>query len=717
VGNDALKNSDTQTVLVREENRTTITLAFNYRGDLSDFTVVFPVPVVLGADDVRVIDPELLERLGTFTAPRAVRYPCSGRSRGGRGSGGGPIGVTPVQIEDEFVTGAYQITILSANESSALFNWLNAQGYQLPPGAIPILQSYIDQGMFFLAARVTLDALARDDFAFLSPLQMSFESDMFGLPIRMGTINAADQQDLLIYTIVHDLEVQVDNYTNVRLDRTARYRPDDWDSFDDFVDAQFEATRTAAGPEPVVVTEYVGPTFKGDPPTTDPITPEELLELGYHGSTPPHVTRLHMRYAPDEIDADLAFFLKPPRFFTPNFVEVRTPLEIVCPPDLTLGPDESTDPSHTGTATLVDYDGPDPNLRYADQRITSGTCGEITTIRRFWWSPIICANQCEQTITIVDPVEPTLADIPDDATIECGDVPRPAEVTATDIYDGNPVIAMSEVRENGVCPDSYTLVRTWTATNSCGYSTEASQTIIVQDTTQPAVSCPDDLSVSDNGGVVLDFDVTAMDNCDPIPVVSTDVPSGSVFDTGVTTVTATAADACGNTSTCAFDVIVSCFAIQEFQIKDQEPHRDGKPRGKVKIRATFAPGAALDPSTEDVRVTVIDVADGDALEFQIPAGSFALRGKPEKPEYAYHTPNGVTPEIRAAIKLDQCAVEFQADRVDTSPMDGHDLTVYIEAGVNVGEETVTAVAKTDKLKFKADSKPWCYPHDDDEDAD
>ncbi len=346
VSDVGMENSRTQTVIVREFDFTTMTLQFNYSGDPDEFTVVFPVPVVLTDQDVRVVDRGLIERLDTFTAPRAVRFFRGGRRGGGtarRDGGSEDVGAPDdvVRIEAEFAAGEYQIVILSATESTGLFDWLGREGFMLPEKAVPILQHYIDQGMFFLAARVTLDPQARDDFAFLSPLQMSFETAMFGLPVLMGTINATDEQDLVVYAIARDAEVRISNYPSQRLKLGTQYQPEDWSSFNQFVDAQFHASRTLADipaeevpgtlrrpppppPRAVAVIEYVGPVYKGDPPTTDPITWEELRMLGYRGSTFPHITRLHMRYTPDQVPEDLIFHQVQPAFFTPNFV--RLPL-------------------------------------------------------------------------------------------------------------------------------------------------------------------------------------------------------------------------------------------------------------------------------------------------------------------------------------------------------------------------------------------------------
>src|SRR3712207_3277019 len=77
-------------------SRTVVTMANDYQGDIKDFAIVVPVPVVLQQDQVNVGDPKIIERLDAFSAPRLVEYfdpdPCmalppqntlSGGRRGG----------------------------------------------------------------------------------------------------------------------------------------------------------------------------------------------------------------------------------------------------------------------------------------------------------------------------------------------------------------------------------------------------------------------------------------------------------------------------------------------------------------------------------------------------------------------------------------------------------------------------------------------------------
>ena len=74
---------------------------------------------------------------------------------------------------------------------------------------------------------------------------------------------------------------------------------------------------------------------------------------------------------------------------------------------------------------------------------------------------------------------------------------------------------------------------------------------------QPPLQCPASPVVvcGNAGGDIVNFVVTATDNCPaPVNVVCTP-PSGSFFPAGVTTVNCTATDASGNTASRSFDVV------------------------------------------------------------------------------------------------------------------------------------------------------------------
>src|SRR3989449_627237 len=85
-------------------------------------------------------------------------------------------------------------------------------------------------------------------------------------------------------------------------------------------------------------------------------------------------------------------------------------------------------------------------------------------------------------------------------------------------------------------------------------------TVTVTDTQGPVITCPANLVLTADAGQCgrssVSFFVSATDNCRVTNLVSVP-PSDSPFPVGVTTVTNTATDASGNTSSCTFTVTVT----------------------------------------------------------------------------------------------------------------------------------------------------------------
>ncbi len=114
--------------------------------------------------------------------------------------------------------------------------------------------------------------------------------------------------------------------------------------------------------------------------------------------------------------------------------------------------------------------------------------------------------------------------------------------------------------DNGSCPQNYQITRNWTVTDGSGNTASAGQTITVQDVTPPVVTCPANVSVNttlNQCGAAVSFQATATDNCANVVTVTQAPASGSFFSVGTTNVAVTAADQCGNTSTCSFTVTVN----------------------------------------------------------------------------------------------------------------------------------------------------------------
>src|SRR5882724_2053285 len=171
-----LFNQASQVVLVRQEDKTVLTMANDFRGDPKEFAIVVPVPTVLQREQIHVGNRAILQHLDAYSAPRLVEYfdpnPCDQallKSRSELAGAPAPMALAQqkasadslgVVIEAQYTVGEYDILILSAKESTGLETWLRDNGYRIPPGASEVLTSYLKQNMRFFVARVNLDEQA-----------------------------------------------------------------------------------------------------------------------------------------------------------------------------------------------------------------------------------------------------------------------------------------------------------------------------------------------------------------------------------------------------------------------------------------------------------------------------------------------------------------------------------------------------------------------------
>src|SRR5829696_9389287 len=76
-----LFNKASQVVLVRDGDRTVMTMASDFQGDPKEFAVVIPVPTFLKREQIHVGDKSLVDHVDAYSAPRLVEYhdpdPCA----------------------------------------------------------------------------------------------------------------------------------------------------------------------------------------------------------------------------------------------------------------------------------------------------------------------------------------------------------------------------------------------------------------------------------------------------------------------------------------------------------------------------------------------------------------------------------------------------------------------------------------------------------------
>jgi MYXO-CTERM domain-containing protein len=307
-----------QVAMVREGQRTTFSVSINPAGDPQSFALVLPVPTVLKESEIKTLDPTIFGRLNGYTGPRHVDDAgclSSGGTQddysdtGGIGGDGGG----KVDVEATYLVGEYEVVILSAEESLSLETWLSTNGYHLPDGADERLAEYIEMGSYFLAAKVAEGADLADGSS-LSPLQVSYDSDGFTIPLRLATLNSPGEQDMIVYAITSldardGGRVGIANYPEFTVGDKCRWDdPDGDDDFANFYESAFTKDWAAVGDAGWTV-EYAGAWNDCNPCSATSITAEDIAALGFTGAPESHhLTRIHSRYTPAQASQDLVLY-------------------------------------------------------------------------------------------------------------------------------------------------------------------------------------------------------------------------------------------------------------------------------------------------------------------------------------------------------------------------------------------------------------------------
>ena len=349
----SLYNQASQVIIARDNDRTVLTMSNDYQGEVKDFAMVVPVPVVLTEEQVHVGEAKILQRLDDFSAPRLVEYfdedPCNPvayeefdllqrsslpAQSSAKQETAADLGVT---IEEQFSVGEYDIIILSAKESDGLETWLIQNDYKIPQGARKLLQPYIKQNLKFFVAKVNLEEFDNSGFEKLRPISIAFESPKFMLPIRLGMMNANGDQDLIVYLLSPKGQVELTNYRTVKIPSDSEVPEFVKEDFSDFYTAMFQKSYQQENKR-VAFLEYAWDMGSCDPCSAQVLNREELKEAGVFwldrrnpnnrwGGSNVFITRLHVRYNRDNFPEDLKFQSTSDRNLFQGRYVIRHPFE------------------------------------------------------------------------------------------------------------------------------------------------------------------------------------------------------------------------------------------------------------------------------------------------------------------------------------------------------------------------------------------------------
>ena len=195
---------------------------------------------------------------------------------------------------------------------------------------------------------------------------------------------------------------------------------------------------------------------------------------------------------------------------------------LTCPPNYVGCVGDDISPNIIGSASVSSQNPTCTVIEFEDRVLSENSiCTGDRLIERTWSVYLEGLEnekvECFQLITLEDKIAPVLSGIPANQTVACGAIPAPTTtVTATDDCNilSELTIAFKEETLAGNCGGNYKIRRIWTATDRCGNSSSAEQTISVVDDTAPTlVGIPTDITVRCNDLPNAPTNISATDNC------------------------------------------------------------------------------------------------------------------------------------------------------------------------------------------------------------
>lgn len=345
-GDSKIFNRSNQVIIARDGNRSVFTMMNDYQGSAKDFARIVPIPVIPKREDIRIGDPSIVKKLDAYSAPRLVEYfdenpcvptPVFAPMPATANAGAGTVqdvqaraNALGVKIEASYQVGEYDIAILSATQQTGLATYLRGEGYKLPAGADAMLGGYLRGGMKFFVVRVNMERFDASGGGFLNPIVLSYTSEKFMLPIRLGTLNSPGEQDLTVYLLSPQGRVETSNYRTAAIPTDKEVPMLVKNQFAPFYRHVFRRAYEREG-KSVALLEYAWNTNNCDPCSSEPPTSAELREAGvfwrqqegFSGQTggitpqpegqvkPVFLTRLHVRYTAATFPEDLQFKVTP----------------------------------------------------------------------------------------------------------------------------------------------------------------------------------------------------------------------------------------------------------------------------------------------------------------------------------------------------------------------------------------------------------------------
>src|SRR5207245_5695122 len=198
-----------------------------------------------------------------------------------------------------------------------------------------------------------------------------------------------------------------------------------------------------------------------------------------------------------------------------------------CPTGLTVSCASQVPAPDTSSVTTSDNCGGAVTVSWQGDSISSSNCAGQFVISRTYRATDQCGKSatCTQTITVND-TNPPRINCPTGLTVSCASqvpVPDTNSVTTSDNCGGAVTVSwQGDSLSSSNCAGQFIISRTYRAADQCGNSATCTQSITVNDTNPPSITCPSGLTATCASQVPepKTNSVTTSDNCGGVVAVS-----------------------------------------------------------------------------------------------------------------------------------------------------------------------------------------------------
>lgn len=217
--------------------------------------------------------------------------------------------------------------------------------------------------------------------------------------------------------------------------------------------------------------------------------------------------------------------------------------------------------------TLVEACSTQNTVAVMNETTLPGSCPETYTIRRVWNAVNSCGDSISSTqlISVADTTNPLILICAAPVTVECALNIPPPNTSVISASDNCGTVTITHVGDTPLADScGGRITRTYRATDSCGNFAECTQTITVDDTIPPVITCPPDtivvLANANCMGTVPDLRtlVEVSDNCGTIGLIVTQSPPGGTLFSLQTNIVLTVTGPCGNSGQCVVNLVSPC---------------------------------------------------------------------------------------------------------------------------------------------------------------